>query len=224
MLLCAFLTVQAQDEMPSARHKTNYYSGFYIGSHASTNGWGFNARYAFNDWFSLKTGYETLSLSTGFSFEEYDVSYEANLDYKTGGILMLADFSYVKNLYISAGAVLNAFNPEIEGFATSDYRYGDIVISAEDIGGFKFSVGPALKVSPYIGAGYQAFLGKMERFVFNFETGIYYMGSPDIEIEASGLIAPTADPAHGQEKYLEYQFESYRIYPVVKFNMAVRLF
>ncbi|MEN8117134.1 MAG: hypothetical protein ABFS16_09155 [Bacteroidota bacterium] len=224
LLLGTILQAQAQNEMPATGQKTNYYSGFYLGSHASTNGWGFNAKYTVTDWLAFKTGYETLTFKTSFDFSEYDISYNAELDYKTGGILLLADFSYAKNLYISAGAVLNSFNPELKGYATSDLQYGDIVIKSEDIGDFTFSFKPGLKVSPYISAGYQAFLGKMNRFVFNFETGIYYMGPPDIEIEANGLLAPTADPAHEQKELLEYQFESYKIYPVVKFNLAVKLF
>ncbi len=206
------------------RHKTSSYSGLYIGSQASTNGWGFNARLALNDWFSLKSGYENLNLSYDFNFEEYDISYSANMDYKTGGIMILADFSYAKDLYISAGVILNSFNPEVSGFAVSDYKYGDIVIKSEDIGSFKIEAESKLKTSPYISAGYQKYLGKRERIVFNFETGIYYMGPPDLNIEADGLLAPTADPALGQDEYLEYQFNAYKIYPVVKLNLAIKLF
>jgi hypothetical protein len=210
--------------MPTSNHKTSLYKGFYIGAQASTNGWGATARYAFNDWFSLKTGYENLSVSYNFDFSEYEISYDAKMDYKTGGILLLADFSYTKNLYISAGVILNSFNPELSGVANSDYQYGDITISAEDIGSFNFKAESELKTSPYIGAGYQALGGKRDGIVFRFETGMYYMGPPDISIEADGLLAPTADPAFGQDEYLEYQFDAYKIYPVIKFSLSFRLF
>ena len=224
LLVCIALNLHAQSETPEIKIKTSQISGLYVGSHASTNGWGVNARYSFNNWLSLKTGYESLNFKTDFNFEEYDISYAANLDYNTGGILALADINYTKNLYVSAGAVFNSFNPELKGAATNDFQYGDIVINAEDIGDFTFRINPGLKVSPYAGAGVLAFIGKKKAFVFNFETGIYYMGSPEIEIEATGLLTPTADPAHGQKEYLESQFDSYKIYPVVKFNLAVKLF
>ncbi len=208
----------------TTKHKTSSYSGLYLGSHASTNGWGFNARYALNNWFALKSGYENLNFSYDFNFNEYDISYDANLDFNTGGVLLLADFSYAKNLYISAGVILNSFNPEVSGYAVSDYQYGDIIIKSEDIGTFKIVAEPQLKTSPYVSAGYQKYFGKRERIVFNFETGIYYMGSPDLDIEADGLLAPTADPALGQDEYLEYQFDAYKVYPVIKLNLAIKLF
>ncbi|MCE4562915.1 hypothetical protein INQ51_01210 [Maribellus sp. CM-23] len=198
--------------------------GLYLGGQASTNGFGGTARYVFNNWFSLKTGYETLSPSFDVDFEEYGINYDATLDYKTGGILMLADFNYTRNLYISAGIIFTSFNPEVKGFAVSDYQFGDITIPAEDIGTFQFEIEPQLKAAPYVGAGYQAFLGKANRVVFSYEMGFYYMGAPDLTIQADGLLSPTADPALGHEQYLERQFDAYKIYPILKFNLAVKLF
>jgi hypothetical protein len=81
-----------------------------------------------------------------------------------------------------------------------------------------------LKISPHISAGYQAFMGKRDGVIFQFEIGMYYMGAPDLIIEADGLLAPTADPAFGQEEYLEYQFDAYKIYPVIKLGLAFKLF
>lgn len=223
MLLCNTNNSMAKSK-EKTKLKTSEYSGLYLGSSASTNGWGINAKYTFNNWFSLKTGYETLALSRTFDFDEADIDFEADLDYQTGGILMLADFSYAKNLYISTGVIFNSFNPEVSGMAAEGYQLGDIIIPKEDIGTFTFNVKPELKTSPYAGAGYQAFWGKRDGVVFNFETGLYYMGAPDLEIEADGLLAPTADPSFGQEAYLENQFSAYKIYPVVKLNLAVKLF
>ncbi|WP_346861253.1 hypothetical protein [uncultured Draconibacterium sp.] len=223
VLMCTISFARAQGtESTNYRNTTN--RGLYLGASASTNGWGFNARYALNDKFSLKTGYENLSLSYTFNFNEYEIEYDADLDFKTGGILALLDFSYTRNLYLSGGLVFTAFNAEVNGNAVSDLHYGDIVIPAEDIGTFKFVAEPGLKVSPYIGAGYQAFMGKRDGVVFNFETGLYYMGAPDFTIEADGLLAPTGDPAFGQEEYLESQFDAYKIYPVIKLNLAFKIF
>lgn len=224
VLATASLFSKAQNNLEGNTIDYATYQGLYFGGSASTNGWGFSARYAFNNWFSLKTGFETLTFNYNFDFDEYDINYNADLDYKTGGVLLLADFSYTRNLYISTGVIFNSFNPEVSGFAVSDLEYGDIVIPAEDIGAFKIAVEPGLKVAPYIGAGFQAFMGKAKKLTFNFETGLYYMGAPDIQIESDGLLAPTSDPALGQEEYLESQFDAYKIYPVIKLNLAYRIF
>lgn len=222
-ILFATLISQSQ-EMPIIKQETSQYSGFYIGTHASTNGYGLNVRYAFNDWFSLKTGYETLSFNYDFIFDENSIKYNADFEFNTGGVLFLADFSYAKNLYISAGAILNNYKPELNGYAISDLEYGDITIPAEKIGTFKMVVESEFKVAPYIAAGYQAFMGKRDGVVFNFETGLYYMGPPDLNIEADGLLSPTANPAFGQAEYLEHQFDAYKIYPIIKLNLAFKIF
>lgn len=214
----------AQENLAGSTPRYDSYNGFYFGGSASTNGWGFNGRYAFNNWFSLKAGFETLSFSYNFDFDEYDIDYNADLDYQTGGILLLADFNYTRNLYISAGVVLNSFNPKVAGLAVSDYNFGDIVIPAENIGTFSISAEPGLKAAPYIGAGHRAFIGRAKRMTFNFEIGLYYMGAPELTLESDGLLSPTSDPALGQKEYLESQFDAYKIYPVIKLNLAYRIF
>ena len=223
-MILSLLFIHTQAQIESGTPLERVYKGFYLGAHGSTNGFGLNASYSFNKWLSVKTGYETLSLKYNFNFDELDIEYNANLNYKTGGILLLADLSYTRNLYISTGLVFNSFNPQMEGLAISDYAYGDITIPAEKIGSFEMGFEPGLKASPYIAAGFRGFMGKAKRLVFNFETGMYYMGAPDIKITSEGLLAPTSDPLLGQEELLENQFSAYKIYPVIKINLGYRIF
>lgn len=221
MLLCCVFALQAQEK---SKDDSIPKRGLYLGAHASTNGWGINARYAFSNKFSVRTGYETLNFSYDFDFSENEISYDANFDFKTGGILLLADYTYTKNLYISAGVIFNSYQPEVTGLAVSDLTYGDIVIPAEDIGSFKIEAQSEFKVSPYAGLGFQGFMGKRDGIVLRFETGLYYMGPPDLKITADGLLSPTADPAFSHDEYLEYQFDAYKIYPVIKLGLAFKLF
>ena len=197
---------------------------FFAGGQASTNGLGLNMGYILNKRISFRTGFETLKFGVNFDFDESDVTYDANLNYKTGGIFLVADFFYTRALYLSGGASFNNFNPEITGHAISDLEYGDITIPSSEIGEFHFTIEPARKVSPYLAAGVRQFLGKKQRLLFNFEAGFYYIGSPKINIEATGLLAPTADPAHGQQELLENQIENYKIYPILKLNFAYIIF
>lgn len=197
--------------------------GFYLGGIASTNGFGGEIKYIFNKWLTLKSGYEALNVYSAFNFDENGISYDANLDYKTGGIFLLGDFNFTKNLYASTGIIFNAFNPDIQGHSVSDLEYGDITIPSSKVGDFTFAVSPSLKASPYGGLGVRSFLGRNKRVLLNFETGMYYLGPPKISIEATGLLAPTADPAHGQKEKLESQLNQYKLYPVVKLNLAIRI-
>ncbi len=222
LLLCSSHFSKAQNKITTTDKKN--FKGLYIGGVASTNGWGGELKYIFNKHFTIKSSYETLNFSTDYSFNESDINYDATFDYKTGGISLLGDFNFTRNLYVSAGILFNDFNPQITGHAASDLVYGDITIPASKVGSFEFSINPEMSISPYAGIGIRAFFGKNKRVVFNTEIGMFYMGSPEIEIEATGLLAPTADPAHGQKETFENQLEQYKIYPVLKLNLAVKLF
>lgn len=223
MLVClTVINVQAQEVIPSSTKEE--FKGFYLGGEISTNGWGGEVKYIFNKRLTLRTGYETLNYDYGFNFDENDISYDATMSYKTGGIPLLLDFNFSRHFYISGGVMFNSFNPKITGYASSNLQYGDIEISAEDVGDFTYTIKPELQVSPYGALGFRSFIGKSKRFVFNLEGGMYYLGSPEVEIEATGLLAPTADPAHGQKEIFENQLKQYKFYPVLKLGFAVKLF
>ncbi len=224
LILCVIaLSPQAQ-EYDQTEPTTSPNHGFYVGGLASTNGFGFNLGYVISPKITIKGGWENLSFTKSFDFDESDISYTADLDYKTGSIFLVADYFFVRHFYVSGGAGINNFNPEVEGRASDAVEYGDITIPPSKVGTFFFSVEPSLKVSPYLSLGYRKFFGKQERVSLNVEAGFYYQGAPKLEIEATGLLAPTADPAHGKVEYLEDQFDAYTIYPVLKMNLAVKLF
>lgn len=217
------LETKAQEIVPATINPEGY-KGFYLGATISTNGWGGELKYVFNKRFTVRTGYETLKLSENINYTQDDIDFETSFNYKTGSVFLLGDFFYTRNLYLSGGVMFNSFNPEITGYATSDLQYGDITIPASMVGGFTFTVTPDLKTSPYGALGVRSFFGKKKSVMWTTEVGCFYIGAPQVEIEASGLVAPTGDPAHGQKENLESQIEQYKFYPVLKMGLAVKLF
>jgi hypothetical protein len=217
------LTSKAQEDVVEEKPAAKI-SGFYAGGQASTNGLGLNVKYILNQNFTFKAGYETLAFNHSFSYNQNDIDFAADLDYNTGGLFLLAEWFYTPALYISGGALVNKFQPRLAGSAKSGMQYGDITIPAEDVGDFNFYFEPEVKTSPYLAIGFRKFFGKMKRVSYNFETGLYYIGKPQVTIETTGLLAPTSNEAHGQKQYLEDQFSVYKYYPIAKFDIAVRLF
>lgn len=209
---------------PSKENNKLFLKSLYLGGNASTNGLGGSVRFIINRWFAFRAGYETIDLSFDNDFSESDIEYTADIDFKTGGLSLLADLNFSKNFYLSGGVLFNSFNPHVKGYAISDYKYGDIILAAEDIGEFSFDIKSKVKASPYASLGLRAFFGKKDRIAMNFETGIYYIGGPEVEIEATGLLAPTSDPSLGQKENIENQFDAYKIYPVVKLGFEIKLF
>ena len=209
LLLLLFIVIHSsvRGNNPEEKDVINN-KGMYLSGQLSTNGWGTDIRYIFNRSFTLKAGVERLNLKTKMDFSENGIDYDLDLDYKTGGLFLMADINYTRNLYITIGAAQNSLNPEMKGVAAKDFVYGDIVIPAEMIGDFTFTLSPSMKISPYAGLGFRGFLGAKQRLVCYLETGLYYLGPPNIDIEANGLLAPTADPNFGQNEIFEKQFLS----------------
>lgn len=222
-LLFFFVNAHAQENTPIEKNDVNN-KGMYLSGQLSTNGWGTDIRYILNKTFTLKAGVERLNLTSSMDFSENGIDYVLDLDYRTGGVFVMADINYTRNLYITIGAAQNSLNPKIKGVAAEDVPFGDIVIPAEMIGDFTFTLSPSMKISPYAGLGFRGFMGAKQRIVCFFETGFYYLGPPNVEIEATGLLAPTADPVMGQNEVFEKQFSQYQFYPVVKLNLAIKLF
>ena len=222
LLILFFFNTYSQESKPVVPQTQE--SVFFAGGQASTNGLGVNLGYILNRRISFRTGFETLKFAVNFDFDENDITYNSDLNYKTGSVFLLADYYYTSSLYLSGGASINNFKPDITGYAISDLHYGDITIPSSEVGEFNFTIEPSMKLSPYLGAGVRQFLGKNRRILSNFETGFYYMGVPKLKIEADGLLSPTADPAHGQREKLENQIKKYKIYPILKLNFAYIFF
>lgn len=189
----------------------------------STMGLGGDVVFQFHERMTARLGYDVLKLSFPFEFEESDISYSAVANVKTGSITALYDYYLLKNIFVSGGFALNNFNINATGEANSGLPWGDITIPADKVGNFEFDIVPSMKISPYLGLGFGRTLGRESKVGFAFELGTYYMGSPDISITSTGLIAPTANPDHGQEALFERQLSQYNLYPVLKFSLSYKI-
>jgi len=224
MALLSLGTINAQEDIDNGEFlKQENFKGLYLGGLAGTNGYGGELKYIFNKRFTIKASYETLNLSVDFDLGQGNMDYATTLDYTSGGISVLVDYNFTRNLYLSAGVLFNDFNPTVAG-SPKDMQYGDITIPGDLLGAFEFAVKPDMQVSPYAGIGVRSFFGKKKRVVFHTEVGAFYLGAPQIEIKATGILAPTANPVHEQQGNLEKQVEQYTFLPAVKLGLAVKLF
>jgi len=190
----------------------------------STMGVGGDVVFQFHEKMTVRLGYDAFNRDFPLSFEEQDITYDANVNFKTGSVTALYDYYLLKYIFVSAGLGLNNFHVNAIGAAKDDLPYGDITIPAEKIGNFEFDIEPSMRISPYLGLGFGRTLGKEKKLGFGFELGAYYMGSPDITIVSSGLIAPTSNPDQGQEALFEKQFSQYNMYPVMKFSLSYKIY
>lgn len=194
-----------------------------LGASISSAGPGVSFTVSLNNSLLIKLGAEYLAFQYPFTFEENDINYAADLSFRTGNVSLTGDYYYYRALFISAGAGFNFFQPDVAGAAAADWKYGDIFIPAADIGEFNFNIQPTWRVSPYLGAGIGRKFSRKGRVSFSAEAGAFYMGPPKVEIEASGLLAPTASEEHKHKERLEAQFSAWRLYPVIRMGLSFLL-
>lgn len=197
--------------------------GLGLAAKSSTNGIGGDAVFNFHPKMSLRLGYEKLSMSTDFSFDESSVEYDAKVDYQTGSLSLLFDYYLARYVFVTAGAGWNMFDTQMSGAPSSNLLYGDIQIPKEQIGTFEFNIVPSMQISPYLGLGFGRTLGLKQKVGFAFELGGFYQGAPKFEIKATDLLSPTSNPDQQHAARLEKQFDQYKIYPVLKFSLSYRI-
>ncbi len=207
----------------SGKSQTEFQSAIGVAIKASTNGFGGDVVFAAHDKINLRLGFEKYNYGRDITFDENDIEYDAVVDAGTGSVSLLCDYSIAPWFFISGGAGYNLFHSEIVGHAVSSLPFGDIEIPMEKIGSFQFDLDPGVKISPYLGIGFGQTLNTEKRVAFAFEMGGFYQGPPDISIQSTGLLSPTANPDHGQEKKLERQIDQYYIYPILRFSLSYRI-
>lgn len=161
---------------------------------------------------------------------EDDVDIFLEGDARIGAFSALADYHVFGNSFrISGGARINLFEVQGDGVPTESYCFGDEIdgvcqdklFPPESLGTLGGTVSYPTPIQPYLGLGFGN-LGRGEsRVTVMFDLGVIYTGSPEIELEATGLLSPTANP--DQEKNLNEGLESFVLYPVFSFGVGVRI-
>ena len=75
------------------------------------------------------------------------------------------------------------------------------------------------KTAPYAGIGFGRAVPKNKRLGFGLEIGTYFAGSPDVTLEATGLIEQTKD----QEALLQESFSELKFIPYISFRLSYSL-
>lgn len=214
LLLCG-LTTGAYGQVDQFRQTLG------VNGNLSTCGIGADVYWNFSPQLSLRAGYSRLSFDMDIDFDQNNLKLDTDIRYITHGLTVGIDYQFLKVMYATAGLSVFRFKPKGRVVPVSALEFGDIALAPETMGSATIRVKNKAGLSPYIGVG----VGKLtptQKVSFAFEIGTYYMGSPKITIDASGMLEPNADPEHAA--LLSKQISRYRFYPVVKFSVGVKLF
>lgn len=188
----------------------------------SNNGYGGDVYYRPFKSFAFRAGYETVNFPFSNEIEEDNLTLKSDIRYKTGAASLAAIYQPFGGLYLIAGASMLNFQPSVYGVSKGSYEIGDISVPAEKVGDIEITIRPQNKIAPYAGIGIGNAFPRDWPVSFSLELGTFYMGSPKLDIKATGMLAPNTDPEHIAT--LQDEIKDFKFYPVLKFNLGIRLF
>lgn len=143
-----------------------------------------------------------------------DMLANAELDFKNMDVkLSYHPFSNAFKLVGGLG-FFSSSNINIKTTFKDNIKVGDVEFNAADSGNLDIDFNWG-KTSPYVGLGFGRAVPN-KRLGFSFDFGTYMSSSPEITIDATGIIEQTKD----QEGLLNESFESFKFIPYASFRLS----
>lgn len=219
MSLFVSVNLHAQEESPEST--TNNSGKYAIGIHGGSPGGGIDFARKINDHFMLRLQGNYLKYALNDLEVEADgtnVLIDANVDFFNTDLLLdihpfkASSFKFV----IGAGYFINQEISMSVKFSETLF-INDIEFTPDEVG----TVGISNQWQPfaaYGGMGFGRAVPK-KRIGFGIDIGTYYMGEPQPEIIATGMLEDTKN----QEQQLADDMSEYRWLPVFKFRISIKL-
>jgi hypothetical protein len=138
-----------------------------------------------------------------------------------GSIGLTADWNFGRIIHLSGGVVYNMVQQVIDGRPQNNYSFGLVQVTPEQIGNVKITIIPN-KVGPYLGLGLGLPMDRNHLVSFFFDIGAIYQGKPRVELEANGMLHPTA--TSGQAKIMKENLEKITFYPLIAMRLVFKVF
>lgn len=197
---------------------------------AGTLGPGADLSFSVGEKLNMRAGAAYFSTTVSETIDEEDVSLALDGDATIGALSLLADFHPFRNSFrLTGGVRLNLFEGQANGRSLEPLCLGDEdqagncldkEFSAEKVGTFGATVSYENPIQPYAGIGFGNLARGNSRVTMMLDLGVIYAGTPKLELEATGLLTPTATQ---NEAVLNEGIKSFVLYPVFSIGIGFRL-
>ena len=189
----------------------------------STTGVGVDLAYRISPKWLVKVGTDSYSYKflTNFKSADYDMSLDANILVGSGSLVV--DYQLFKRVYLSGGVIMNNFNTKVDGTLQSDLKFGDVMLSKSKLGNISWEVEKYKSVAPYLGIGFGNNINSRKRVNLSLELGGIFQDAPQLKIVSNGVFQSNSDVDINQAGSLSKSIEQYKIYPVFKLNLGIKL-
>jgi hypothetical protein len=173
---------------------------------------------SFGDQFNAHIGFNYFALDHDITGEE---DFDATFSLGLMSISALADyFPFTSSTFrITTGVMVNLNKIDAKLTPTKEYEVGGDVYKPEDLGELdaEISFNP---IAPYIGIGFGNATGGEPGLGFAFDIGTMYQGGSGVDLNAVGLIEPSA--SEDQEQKFEDNLAWFKWYPIVSFGLTYK--
>ncbi len=194
-------------------------SGWAISPKLTTFGPGLEMIKSFGEKFSIRLAGNYFTYNYKTVYDNLDV--DANARFKVGAVSLLFDWYFANIIHLTAGGFYNVSKESVSASPTNGFQVGTLYVSPERLGNIKINLEPN-RFGPYLGLGFGRAISYENLVGFNIEFGALYHGKPKVELEADGMIAPTANPKN--EKTIEDNISGFFLYPVITIQLSFRIY
>lgn len=118
----------------------------------------------------------------------------------------------------SVGAMYNGIEGSGSISPQEPVEVGTRTYTPQQIGNLSATIRPGIPIAPYGGVGLGRAISR--RVGVLFDVGAVYLGAPEVDITATGMLAPTAQEAEQIEENLAWV----QVYPIISLGLSVRPF
>jgi hypothetical protein len=195
--------------------------GVAISAKAGTLGVGLEGIVSIIPQFNARIGANTFSY--GYDGTVSDIKYDTDLKLLT--FSGLVDWFPFNNAFrISAGAMINKNKLDLSATTNASYDIGGTTYTAAQVGTLSGKL-DFKSFAPYAGIGFGNPFGKDSNWSFNFDLGVMFQGSPDLEVTTTGTLSTNAAfqaNLESEKQDLENDLDKFKYYPVISFGISYR--
>jgi hypothetical protein len=170
---------------------------------------------------NAKLSFSFIKMNQNFDYEMSDQSMGFSTSERLSHLDLTLDIHPFKRfLRLSLGAAVNFNRITMDIKSNQSTNIGAVSVPAEEIGEIRSTI-DFNPVTLYMGLGGGNIVSN--RVSFFFDLGAYYQGSPNVSMEAEGLLEPSAENAPVIQKVFE-KYEITHWWPVLNLGVGVKMF
>ena len=148
---------------------------------------------------------------------EYDLAHENVI----GGAYIFVDYQFHKLLHATAGILYRVDKESGTAHPVSGITIGGIDIPADVVGQISYAI-EKNAIAPYLGIGFGRSISLEKKVSFSADIGVYYTNALIVEVEATGMLSPTAIKLN--ENQISDNIRHSGFWPYFSIQLSYRIF